>query len=71
MFIELIVGVVVLNAISKIGDTRVKYGRDIFGNKYKKVSGKCHSCGGSGSVRGHSCRKCGGSGRFSSRTWYS
>ena len=71
MLAELFIGAVVLNALGKIGDNRVTHGRDIFGNRYKKVSGRCYTCGGSGSVHGHTCRKCGGSGTFSSRTWYS
>ena len=63
--------VAVLDALGKMGDTRVKYGKDIFGNRYKTEDGICYRCDGSGEVHGHTCRKCGGSGRYHRRTWYS
>ena len=74
MLTEFLVGIGVasaLNALGKRGDTRVRHGKDIFGNRYRTVDGMCYRCGGSGLVNGTTCRKCGGSGRFHRRTWYS
>ena len=74
MLTEFLVGIGVasaLNALRKRGDTRVRHGEDIFGNRYRTVDGMCYRCGGSGLVNGTTCRKCGGSGRFHRRTWYS
>ena len=70
-FLAICIGYAVVDTISKMNDTQVKRGKDIFGHRYKKVSGVCHRCGGSGKVRGRTCHKCGGSGRFRNTTWYS
>ncbi len=51
-------------------DNYVKRGSDFWGHKYKKTSGICYACHGTGYVRGRTCRKCGGSGKFSRTTWY-
>lgn len=59
-----------LDTVAKSDDTKVSRGRDIFGNRYKKVSGECFRCDGTGKVNGHTCRKCGGSGTYSRCTWY-
>ena len=61
----------VIDAISKMDDTKVRHGKDLLGRRYKTVDGVCHRCDGSGEVHGKTCRKCGGSGRYHSRTWYS
>lgn len=67
---ELFVGAVVLAAFaSSKPKTRVKHGRNIFGCRYKEVSGECYSCHGSGKVHGKTCRKCGGSGEYSRTYW--
>ena len=52
------------------GDNYVECGSDFWGHKYKKTTGICYRCHGTGTVRGSTCRKCGGSGKFSRTTWY-
>lgn len=63
--------IAVIDALSKMGDTKVKYGKDIFGQRCKKEDGECYRCDGTGEVHGKTCRKCGGSGRYHRTTWYS
>lgn len=70
MIFEVLMGIAALDVISKWGDTRVKRGKDFLGRRYKKQSGKCFRCDGTGHVHGRTCRKCGGSGRYSHTTWY-
>lgn len=61
----------VLNEMSKSGDTRVKHGKNIFGDSYTETEGPCFRCDGTGKVHGKTCRKCGGSGQYQKTTWYS
>ena len=60
-----------INALGKVGDTRVRHGKNIFGERYRTEDGPCYRCDGTGEVHGHTCRKCGGSGWYHKRTWYS
>ena len=68
---ELLIGAAILSCLG--GETkkknRVKYGQNIFGCRYKDVSGECWLCNGTGKVNGKTCRKCGGSGEYFHRTW--
>ena len=52
-------------------DNCVERGSDFWGHKYKKTSGMCYRCHGTGSVHGKPCPKCDGTGKFSRTTWYS
>lgn len=74
MITEILFGVALFDGVTGLlfggKDTYVTRGHDIFGNRYKKVRGKCFCCNGTGTVRGYTCRKCGGSGTFSRKTWY-
>lgn len=45
-------------------------GSTFFHGKYRRVTGKCHKCHGTGRYRGKTCNKCGGDGKFSRTTWY-
>ena len=67
---ELLVGTVLLSFLGKKNKTRVRHGKNIFGCRYKDVSGECFRCNGSGKVRGKRCPKCGGSGLYSHRAWH-
>ena len=69
MIAELLIGTVLLSCFSGKKKTCVKHGKNLFGCRYKDVSGECFSCNGSGKVHGKTCRKCGGSGQYSHRTW--
>ena len=70
MIAELLFGGVILSAFGhKRRDTHVKHGKNLFGCRYKEVSGECFRCNGSGKVHGKECRKCGGSGKYSRTTW--
>ena len=60
----------IIDAVSKMNDSRVERGKSVFGHRYKKVDGICYRCDGTGEVHGETCRKCGGSGRYHKRTWY-
>ena len=51
------------------GDTVVKRGNTFFRGRYRKVSGKCFRCDGTGRYHGQVCRKCGGSGHYEHTTW--
>ena len=68
---ELLIGAAILSCLG--GKTkkknRVKHGQNIFGCRYKDVSGDCWLCNGTGKVHGKTCRKCGGSGEYFHRTW--
>ena len=70
MISELLIGAAILSAFGGKKKTHVKHGKNIFGCRYKDVSGECFSCNGSGKVRGNTCRKCGGAGKYSHTTWY-
>ena len=71
MIAEILVGCAVLSLFShnKSG-TRVRYGKSIFGCRYREVSGECFSCNGTGKVHGKRCRKCGGRGLYSHIAWH-
>ena len=69
MIAEFLGVVTLLSCIGGKKKTRVRHGKNIFGCRYKDVSGECFSCNGSGKVHGKTCRKCGGSGRYSHTTW--
>ena len=71
MIVELLVGCAILSAFAgNKRDTRVKRGKNLFGCRYKEVSGECFRCNGSGKVHGKTCRKCGGTGEFCRTTFY-
>ena len=71
MIAEFLIGCAVLSLFShKKRGTHVKHGKNIFGCRYREVSGECFSCDGTGKVHGKRCRKCGGSGRYSRTTWH-
>ena len=61
----------ILHEMSKSGDTRVKRGKDIFGDSYTKTEGPCYRCDGTGEVNGKTCHKCGGTGWYQKTTWHS
>lgn len=51
-------------------DNHVKHGDTFFHGPYKRVTGKCHRCDGSGLYHGKPCRKCSGTGEFKQTTFY-
>lgn len=70
MIAEILVGCAVLSLFShKKRVTRVRNGKNIFGCRYREVSGECFSCNGTGKVHGKRCYKCGGSGRYLRTIW--
>jgi hypothetical protein len=70
MIAEILVGCAVLSLFShKKRGTRVRNSKNIFGCRYREVSGECFSCNGTGKVHGKRCYKCGGSGRYLRTIW--
>ena len=64
------VGSAIFGKKPNAGDTIVEHGNAFFRGRYKKVSGKCFRCDGTGIYHGKRCRKCGGSGHYEHTTWH-
>ncbi len=51
-------------------NNHVDRGSTFFHGQYRKVTGKCRKCHGTGRYHGRTCSRCGGDGVFSRTTWY-
>lgn len=66
----LVVMLIYDDSVMSDDDNHVEHGDTFFHGSYKRVTGKCHRCDGSGLYHGKPCRKCSGTGEFRQTTFY-